>query len=75
MFGIIFGKLTRKLKIKHREESRIFVHFDHIVVKKLTDELIVYLLVNHNSGRCTDFLHKGNIDCAFYFVSMAYDSR
>ena len=73
--GLSSENLTRKLKIKHREENRIFVRFDHIVVKKLLDELIVYLLVNHNSGRCADFLHKGKIDCAFYFVSMAYGNR
>ena len=68
--GLSLENLTRKLKIKHGEESRIFVHFDHIVVKKLTD-----VLINHNSGRCADFLHKGKVDCAFYFVSMAYGSR
>ena len=64
--GLSLENLTRKLKIKHGEASRIFVRFDHIVVKRLTDQLIVYLLVNHNSGRCANFLHEGKLDCAFY---------
>ena len=40
--GLSLENLTRKLKIKHGEESRIFVRFNDIVVKKLTDELFIF---------------------------------
>ena len=59
--------LKRKLKIRHGQECRILVRFDHIVIEESEGEIIVYLLVSHNSRKCTDFLHQGKVDCAFYF--------
>ena len=35
------------------------MRFDHIVVKESESQIIVYLLVRHNSGKCADFLHQG----------------
>ena len=43
------------------------MRFDHIVVEESEGEIIVYLLVSRNSGKCADFLHQGKVDCAFYF--------
>ena len=64
--GLSLENLKRKLKIRHGQDSIILVRFDHIVVES-EGEIIVYLLVSHNSGKCTDFLHQGKDDCAFYF--------
>ena len=64
--GLSQENLKRKLKIRHGQEYRILVRFDHIVVKS-EGEIIVYLLVRHTSRKCTDFLHQGKVDCAFYF--------
>ena len=65
--GLSLENLKRKLKIRHGQECRILVRFDHIVVEKSEGEIIVYLLVSHNSGKCADFLHQGKVDCAFLF--------
>ena len=65
--GLSLENFKRKLKIRHGQECRILVRFDHIVVEESEDEIIVYLLVSHNSGKCADFLHQGKVDCAFYF--------
>ena len=68
--GLSLENLKRKLKIRHGQERRILVGFDHIVVEESEGEIIcwlVYLLVSHNSGKCADFLHQGKVDCAFYF--------
>ena len=65
--GLSLENLKSKLKVKHGQECRIFVRFDHIVVKESESQIIVYLLVRHNSGKCADFLHQGKVDCAFYF--------
>ena len=54
--------LKSKLKVKHGQECRILVRFDHIVVEESEDEIIVYLLLSHNSGKCTDFLHQGKVE-------------
>ena len=62
--GLSLENLKSKLKVKHGQECRIF---DHIVVEESEGEIIVYLLVSHNSGKCADFLHQGKVDCAFYF--------
>ena len=64
--GFLLENLKRKLKIKHRQDCIILVRFDHIVVKS-EGEIIVYLLVRHNSRKCADFLHQGIVDCTFYF--------
>ena len=56
-----------ELKVRHGQECRIFVRFDHIVVKESESQIIVYFLVRHNSGKWADFLHQGKVDCAFYF--------
>ena len=69
--GLSLENFKRKLKIRHGQECRILVRFDHIVVEESEDEIIVYLLVSHNSGKCADFLHQGKVDCAFIFI----DSR
>ena len=63
--GLSLENFKRKLKIRHGQECRILVRFDHIVVES-EGEIIVYLLVSHNSGKCADFLHQGKVDCAFY---------
>ena len=65
--GLSLQNLKRKLKIRHGQECRILVRFDHIVVEETEGEIIVYLLVSHNSRKCADFLHQGKVDCAFYF--------
>ena len=65
--GLSVENLKRKLKISHGQECRILVRFDHIVVGGSEGEIIVYLLVSHNSRKCTDFFHQGKVDCAFYF--------
>ena len=64
--GLSLENLKRKLKIRHGQECKILVRFDHIVVEKSEGEIIVYLLVSHNSRKC-DFFHQGKVDCAFYF--------
>ena len=61
------GLLLENLKIRHGQECRILVRFDHIVVEESEGEIIVYLLVSHNSRKCADFLHQGKVDCAFCF--------
>ena len=66
--GLSLENLKNKLKVKHGQECRILVRFDHIVVEESEGEIIVYLLVSHNSGKCTDFLHQGKVDCAFIFI-------
>ena len=63
--GLSLESFKRKLKIRHGQECRILVRFDHIVVES-EGEITVYLLVSHNSGKCTDFLHQGKVDCDFY---------
>ena len=65
--GLSLENVKRKLKIRHGQECRILVRFDHIVVEESEGEIIVYLLVSHNSRKCTDFFHQGKVDCAFYF--------
>ena len=64
--GLLLENLKRKLKIRHGQECRILVRFDNIVVES-ESEIIVYLLVSHNSRKCADFLHQGKVNCAFYF--------
>ena len=41
--GLLLENLKRKLKIRHGQECRILVRFDHIVVEESEDEIIVYL--------------------------------
>ena len=64
--GLLLENLKRKLKIRHGQDCIILVRFDHIFVES-EGEIIVYLLVRHNSGKCIDFLHQGIVDCTFYF--------
>ena len=73
--GLSLENFKRKLKIRHGQECRILVRFDHIVVEESEGEIIVYLLVSHNSGKCADFLHQGKVDHAFYFLLMAKCNR
>ena len=64
--GLLLENLKRKLKIRHGQDCMILVRFDHITVKN-EGEIIVYLLVRHNSKKSTDFLHQDKVYCAFYF--------
>ena len=65
--GLSLENLKRKLKIRHGQECRILMRFDYIVVEESEGEIIVYLLVSHNSEKSADFLHQHKVDCAFYF--------
>ena len=65
--GLSLENSKRKLKITHEQECRILVRFDHIVVEESEGEIIVYLLVSHNSGKYADFLHQSKVDCVCYF--------
>ena len=65
--GLSLENLKRKLKIRHGQDCIILVRFDHIVVES-EGEIIVYLLVRHNSGKCTDFLYQGKVDCTFFCI-------
>ena len=56
--GLSQENLKRKLKIRHGQECRILERFDHIVVES-EGEIIVYLLVSHNSVDCC----KGKYPC------------
>ena len=67
LLRVIARKFKKEIKNKAWTEYRILVTFDHIVIEESEGEIIVYLLVSHNSGKCTDFLHQGKVDCAFYF--------
>ena len=42
--GLSLENLKSKLKVKHGQECRILVRFDHIVVEESEGEIIVYLL-------------------------------
>ena len=55
--GLLLENLKRKLKIRHRQHCIILVMFDDIVVKS-EGEIIVYLLVSHNSGNALIFFIK-----------------
>ena len=46
--GLSLENFKRKLKIRHGQEFRILVRFDHIVVEESEGEIIVYLLVSNN---------------------------
>ena len=51
-------QLNAKFIAFHGQDSQIFVRVDHIVVKlSLDNKLWVYLLTNHSSGRCANYLH------------------
>ena len=54
---ISLENLKLRLKLAHGPDCQIFVHVDHIVVKEEDEEIFVYLLTSHSSGRCADFLH------------------
>ena len=64
--GLSLENFKRKLKIRHGQDCIILVRFDHIVIES-EGEIILYLLLRNNSGKCGDFLHEGIVDCAFYF--------
>ena len=65
--GLSLENLKSKLKVKHGEECRILVRFDHIVVEESEGEIIVYLLVSHNSGKCAFFI-KVKLIVLFIFI-------
>ena len=65
--GLSLENFKKEIKIRHGQECRILVRFDPIVVEESEGEIIVDLLVSHNSGKCLDFLHQGKVDSAFYF--------
>ena len=66
--GLSLGNFKRKLKIRHGQECRTLVRFDHIVVEESEGEIIVYSLVSHNNRKCTDFLHQGKLIVLFIFI-------
>ena len=67
--GLSLENLKRKLKIRHGQDCIVLVRFDHIFVES-ESKIIVYLLVRHNSRKCTDFLHhQGEVDCAFLLMA------
>ena len=49
-------QLNLKFLAYHGHDSQIFVRADHIVVR-VSNELWVYLLTSHSSGRCANHLH------------------
>ena len=55
-----------KFLVFHGNDVQIFVRADHIVVKA-SNELWVYLLASHSSGRCANYLHF--LDVSIYCVS------
>lgn len=56
--GLSLHALQAKLLQQHGQSARIMVRVDHIVVLDHNQDLFVYLLVGHESGRCADFLHQ-----------------
>ena len=58
-FGINYFSLTKKLKEKYGEDSKLYFQTDHVMVKQSNGEFVVFLLTLHGSGRCAEFLHKG----------------
>ena len=53
---ISLEQLSVKFRAFHGNDAQIFVRVDHIVVKA-SNELWVYLLASHSSGRCANYLH------------------
>ena len=53
---ISLEQLNVKFLAFHSNNLQIFIRADHIVVKA-SNELWVYLLVSHSSGRCANYLH------------------
>ena len=66
--GLSLENFKRKLKIRHGQECRILVRFDHIVVEESEGEIIVYLLVSHNSGNVLTFFIKVKLIVLFIFM-------
>ena len=54
---ISLENIKLRLKLAHGSDCQIFIRVDHIVVKGEDEEIFVYLLTSHSSGRCADFLH------------------
>ena len=65
--GLLLENLKRKLKIRHGQECRILVRFDHIVVES-EGEIIVYMLVSHNSRNVLTFFIKVKLIVLFIFI-------
>ena len=65
--GLSLEDFKRKLKIRHGQEYRILVRFDHIVVEESEGEIIVYLLVSHNSRKCSDFFIKVKLIVLYFY--------
>ena len=67
--GLSLENLKMKLKIRHGQECRILVRFDHIVVEESEGGIIVYLLVSHNSGKnVLTFFIKVKLIVLFIFI-------
>ena len=66
--GLLLENLKSKLKVKHGQECRILARFDHIVVEESEGEIIVYLLVSHNSGNVLTFFTKVKLIVLFIFI-------
>ena len=66
--GLSLENLKRKLKIRHGQECRILVRFDHIVVEESESEIIVYLLVSLIAGKELTFFIKVKLIVLFIFI-------
>ena len=67
--GLSLENFKRKLKIRHAQECRILVRFDHIVVEESEGEIIVYFLVSHNSRNALTFFIKVKLIVLFIFIN------
>ena len=65
--GLSLENLKRKLKIRHGQECRILVRFDHIVVEESEGEIIVYLLAIIAENVLTFFI-KVKLIVLFIFI-------
>ena len=65
--GLSLENFKIKLKVKHGQECGIFVRFDHIVVKESESQIVVYLLLRHDNGKCADFFIKVKLIVLFIF--------
>ena len=54
--GINYFNLQDKLRQKYNN-SMLYFRSDHVVVKTVDEDIVVFLLCSHSSGRCADFLH------------------
>ena len=73
--GLLLEILKSKLKVKHGQQCRVLVRFDHIVVEESEGEITVYWLVSHNSGNVPTFFTKVKLIVLFIFLLIAKCNR